>query len=197
MAIPLTVNGVTFQFPRPGDVNWGLPVDGWAVAVTNAISIISFGNGSFATLTSQTANPASAGFLRLAHSDTIDWRNNANTGNLVLSVDGTDRLLYQGQVVNVGGSSGVSAIHSDSNPDIAGDVQFVSGTNIGLSQAGQAITINAPTIHSDSNPDIIGDVQFVSGTNVTLSQTGQAITINSTAGTVGAGLQYQLAVYAT
>lgn len=34
-------------------------------------------------------------------------------------------------------------IHADANPNLTGNVQLVSGTNITLSQAGQAITVNA------------------------------------------------------
>jgi microcystin-dependent protein len=176
MSIPLTINGVTFQFPRPGDVNWGLAVDGWAVAVTNALSIISFGNGSFLTLTSQSVNPATAGFLRLANSDTIDWRNNANTGNLALGVNSSDQLIYQGQVVNVGGSSGVSGINADANPPIAGEVQFLSGTNVDLVQSLQTITINVPTVGSgtvDSATQYNLAYYAVAGT--TVSGTGELL----------------------
>jgi N-acetylneuraminic acid mutarotase len=41
------------------------------------------------------------------------------------------------------GGTGVSSIHADSFPDLVGAVQLVSGTNITLSQTGQAITINS------------------------------------------------------
>src|SRR5271166_788007 len=36
----------------------------------------------------------------------------------------------------------VASIHADSSPNLTGNIQFVSGTNISLSQVGQAITIN-------------------------------------------------------
>ena len=38
---------------------------------------------------------------------------------------------------------GVSSLHADANPELMGDVQLVSGTNISLSQVGHAITVNA------------------------------------------------------
>src|SRR5258708_16941945 len=38
---------------------------------------------------------------------------------------------------------GVMSLHADSSADIRGDIQLVSGTNIALSQVGQAITVNA------------------------------------------------------
>lgn len=49
-----------------------------------------------ASFRSTSSNPASAGVFRLANTDTIGWRNTANNGNLLLSVDSSDRLLYNG-----------------------------------------------------------------------------------------------------
>lgn len=48
------------------------------------------------TFRSASQNPSTAGVLRLANSDSFGWRNNANTDNLLLSVDSSDRLLYNG-----------------------------------------------------------------------------------------------------
>lgn len=43
---------------------------------------------------------------------------------------------------NTGAStSGVNSIHADSDPHLQGDVRFVSGSNIGLSQSGHDITV--------------------------------------------------------
>lgn len=48
------------------------------------------------SLTSKTANPATAGYLLLAKTDAIEWRNNANSGNLALTIDGSDMLNFNG-----------------------------------------------------------------------------------------------------
>lgn len=45
-------------------------------------------------LTSPTSNPATAGQLRLANNESIDWRNNANTANASIRVNNVDRLEF-------------------------------------------------------------------------------------------------------
>src|SRR6185503_8023572 len=45
---------------------------------------------TFGTIVSSTANPATAGFARLAVTDAIEWRNNANSGNLSIIPDAAD-----------------------------------------------------------------------------------------------------------
>src|ERR1019366_9309309 len=109
MSVPLTVNGVTINYPQQGDGNWAPPLTNWAILVTAALGPFSGGNGTLITLTSSTANPATSGFLRLAVSDTIDWRNNANSGNLPLGVNGSDQLTFNG--VPIGASAALTNTH--------------------------------------------------------------------------------------
>ncbi len=49
-----------------------------------------------ASVQSNTANPAAAGLLRLADADTINWRNHANNGDVSLSKNTSDQLLWAG-----------------------------------------------------------------------------------------------------
>lgn len=49
---------------------------------------------------STTANISTSGTVRLARTDTIGWRNQANGGNLLLSVNASDQLLFNGSAVN-------------------------------------------------------------------------------------------------
>lgn len=43
---------------------------------------------------SSSANPAGSGILRLASTDTVCWRNNANSGDVCLSKNASDNLLW-------------------------------------------------------------------------------------------------------
>lgn len=52
--------------------------------------------GTASSLTTATANPATAGVVRLAVGDQECWRNNANSANLCLSINGSDALLFNG-----------------------------------------------------------------------------------------------------
>jgi len=103
MSIPLTINGITFNYPSPLDVNWGPVLDGWSTAVTNGM-LQTGGSNAANLIKSASGNTASIGFLRLAHGDSIDWRNNANSGDLALSVNSSDQLVFNGNVLAAGGT---------------------------------------------------------------------------------------------
>lgn len=122
----LTVNGITYAFPTEDDQNWGATVTNWATAVTNGM--LQKAGGTF-TLTNDAyfgANyglkssyykgnsllTASTGTLRLATSNLIAWRNNANTADLTLSIDANDNLVFNGILVSSQGLASVSQINS-------------------------------------------------------------------------------------
>lgn len=127
MSISLVVNGTTFQYPQPGDTNWGSEATGWASAVTSGM--LQKAGGTF-TLTaevdfgasfglkslyykSRSSNIAAAGVVRLAVGDVMSWRNNANSADLALSVNGSDALLFNGvQLATTGDLSGYQPLNS-------------------------------------------------------------------------------------
>jgi hypothetical protein len=110
LAIPLVVNGQVFEYPENFDEGWGIDATGWAVAVTAGMLSLSGGNFpltsqvNFGTssgmkvlsIVTQTANPSSSGFIALSKTDTIGFRNNANTGNLLLGIDSSNNLTFNG-----------------------------------------------------------------------------------------------------
>lgn len=102
--------GSTYNIPNQrGDTPWSGLSD-FAIAV--AAKGINTGGGNFTLLAdlnlgasfglvsayfkSRTANIATAGVVRLASADTIQWRNNANGGNVSLSKNTSDELLWNG-----------------------------------------------------------------------------------------------------
>jgi len=108
MAVNLVINGVAYSFPNTGDQTWGDNVTNWATAVTNNIIQKSGGNfvltgdlnfgASFGLLskyfTSVTVNPAVAGVVRLSKTDTINFRNNANTLDLPIGINASDQFTF-------------------------------------------------------------------------------------------------------
>jgi len=61
------------------------------------------------------------------------------------------------EIATLSPTAAVLSIHADSSPNLTGNVQLVSGTNVTLSQVGQAITINAAS-GSSGITQLTGDV---------------------------------------
>lgn len=115
----------TTGFYRPGVDQFNLGVSGAVVAnwgtsgmaITGLISATSSIAGSF--FKSLTANGASAGQIRLANTELIEWRNAANNGNMTLSVDSSDIFQFNGAMRS---SSTITAVTSVTSAD------FISST---------------------------------------------------------------------
>jgi hypothetical protein len=58
---------------------------------------------SLNTLNLVTILPASTGIIRLSLTDTIAWRNNANSADLALAINGSDQLTFNGNAIYPGG----------------------------------------------------------------------------------------------
>lgn len=118
MATSVTLNGTTYQIPAEGDFNWGTELSNYFIAIST--SVLQKTGGSFtltsevnfgatygvksAYLKSQAANPASAGVIRLGNAENISWRNQANNGDLALTVNASNQLAYNGTKVILSGA---------------------------------------------------------------------------------------------
>lgn len=118
MAQSVTWNGVTFSVPGAGDLNWYGPngVDGLLVSLAqNALSSaggtvalsndFKFGNTNglqAVYFKSNSANIAQSGVLRLANGDSVAFRNAGNSADLLLAVNGSNQLTFNGTVIDVG-----------------------------------------------------------------------------------------------
>jgi hypothetical protein len=115
MSVPVTLNGVVYQIPVQGDQKWAPPLTRYLVALASSTLQPTGGNftltananfgasfGLLAAYFSSRGTAATAGLLRLAKTDTIDWRDNAGTGNNILSTDSSDNLVYNGVIVPTG-----------------------------------------------------------------------------------------------
>lgn len=136
MSLNVTFNGQPFIIPETGEVGWGGNTTSYLVAI--AAGALQKTGGSF-TLSSEidfgasfgvkslyyksrSINVAAAGILRLNNnSDSVSWRNAANSGDLPLAVDVFNQLLFNGQVVITGSSPSayVSSITGTANQVIA------------------------------------------------------------------------------
>jgi hypothetical protein len=118
MATNIVFNGVVYSIPAVGEEDWGTSLTNYFIAIpqgalqkTGGIFTLTadanFG-ANFGLLAayfaSRSANRSTAGLIRLAVSDTIGFRNNANSGNLLLAVNGSDQLTFNGVVLQVAGN---------------------------------------------------------------------------------------------
>lgn len=110
MALTVTLLGVSYSIPETSDVGYDTALTSYLKALATAFPQL---NGGLQSLTaeldfgtsfgvkalylkSETANPASAGQIRLAKTDTIKIRNNANGADLALGIDAGDALQWNG-----------------------------------------------------------------------------------------------------
>jgi hypothetical protein len=108
MSVPLIVNGVTYNYPQQFDTGWGPVLTAWSTAVTNGMLQTS-GVNTASFIASSTVLPASAGVLRLAKTDSIGWKNNAGSGNLLLAINGSNQLTFNG--VAIGATAALTQDH--------------------------------------------------------------------------------------
>lgn len=221
---------MAFNYPQDFDIEWGIDATDWAQAVTNGMLQMAGGNfpltaqvnfgGNFGITTldvvSHTINPASVGFIRLAKTDAMEWRNNANTANLALTIDGSDMLTFNGSVLGltnltnnhiyVGNSSNLPidvAMSGDATIIASGALTIANGAiNNAKVASGAAIAVNklaAQTINraiiSDSSgfitvsPTTATEIGYVSG--VTSSIQAQINSVST--GTIPSGAMLDFA----
>ncbi len=120
MTVTLPINGSTYEYPEVNDTGWGPDATAWAEAVT--VGMLQKAGGSFilldevdfgptyglkaAYLKTRTTNPSTVGLVRMARVDSIGWRNQANSANLLLGVNSINQLTFDGTPI-VGAISSV------------------------------------------------------------------------------------------
>lgn len=157
MTVALTVNAVIFDYPERGDTSWGPDSTDWASAVTTGM--LQKAGGTFALTAevyfgatyglksayykSTTSNIAAAGQVRLARTDSISFRNVANSADLALTVNGSDELTF-------GGGALLSGAIVDAEVDAAAAITLsklavVTASRALVSSAGGVITAGTTT----------------------------------------------------
>lgn len=113
MSFIVNYNGVNYTIPEYGDIDWGPDVTAYLNALATGsltksgglfplLADVNFGaaHGVLAGFfSSAESNPAAAGQIRLTHSGEIHWRNNANTADVTLGVNASDRLTFNGSPI--------------------------------------------------------------------------------------------------
>lgn len=152
MSVNLTINGTTYAYPEQGDDDWGVEATDWAVGVTNGmlqkaggtfqlLAEVDFGTGfglSSLYYKSRTANGASTGIVRLARTDIITWRNEANDADLSLSVNSSNDILFNGVSL-----TGIAAVTDTATIDLTLTGNTLSADIVALSISNALISASA------------------------------------------------------
>lgn len=118
MSINVTYNGNVYTIPQSPNVGWGDQLTTYLVALSSGALTKSAGlftliadlnlGANYGILskyfTSITANPSTAGILRLSVTDSIGFRNNANSNNLLLGINASDLLTFNGTALQPSGN---------------------------------------------------------------------------------------------
>lgn len=137
MSVPLTINGVTFQYPQEFDKHWAPVQTAWSTAVTNALK------------------PLSGGILTLPYPTSgIVFRNTTNTSNLPLTVNSSNQLTFNGTPIGATASLTDGHILVGNGSNLPVDVAMTGNvtisdtgvTTIGASQITNAMIVAAAGI---------------------------------------------------
>lgn len=160
MSVIVVIDGQSFTYPTEADEDWGEQASLWAVAVSTKLlqrsggtftlsNEVDFG-GSFGLkslyLKSRGTNPATAGIIRLANLEGINWRNAANSGNLPLSVNASDEITFNGVPLAMapGGILTVADGGTGFGSYTIGDMLYASGaaalSKLGIGSASRVLT---------------------------------------------------------
>ncbi len=124
--------------------------------------------------------------MRLAVTDTFGWRNNANNGNLLLGVDASNNLTFNGNTFVSGSISALTGDVTATGPGSAvATVAAIQGTAVaGTTGSGNVVFNDSPSLIT---PDL-GVPSALVGTNITGSAAGLSIGGNAATVTTNANL---------
>lgn len=174
MSILLSFNGQNYVIPTVNEVGWGTNLDDYFVAI--AASTLQKVGGNF-TLTnevdfganyglkskwlrSKSVNIATTGYLQLAQTDKVVWRNNTNTGDLALEVNASNQLVFDGNVI---GLAPAGIVFTTGDQNIGGNKTFTSDI-IGNITGNAATVTNG--VYTTGNQSISGTKTFNSSMQI-------------------------------
>lgn len=141
MAVSILFNGVSYTIPNVGDESWGEALTSLFVAIPQGAlqktggaftltANVNFG-ATYGLLSqyfsTRTASPSTAGVVRLANSDAIGYRNAANSDNLLLTVNASNQLVFNGSAIYTGG---ITALTGDVTATGPGSVVATIANNV-------------------------------------------------------------------
>lgn len=145
MAVSVTLNGVSYEIPQTGDQQWGDEVTNWIISASTNLLQKTGGNFTLSAdanfgpnfglissyFKSRSSNISATGVVRLANDEGIGFRNAANNADLILKVDSSDNLEYNGNdIVTAATVIPVDKGGTGLTSYTAGDLLYASATTV-------------------------------------------------------------------
>ena len=170
MSTTVTLNGINYAIPSVNEIGWGTELSSYLIALGSG-AVLSLEGNNFPLLhdvnfgpnygvvapyfISAATNPAHSGLLRLANTDSINFRNSTNTADIPIQV--------VGNMVTIGGAPASTLLANNTQSgDYTLQLSDTYNTLIRMTSA----TLSTVTIPNDSS------VAFPIGTNILISWNG-------------------------
>lgn len=204
MAFNVSFNGTTYPLPSVGDRIYATYINTFLTAVAN--NALAKSGGTFtltadvnfgasygpvvAYIKSRSSNIASTGVFRLANDEGIAWRNAANSANLLLKLNSSNRLELDGVAIPT-----ISSTDTLTNKTISGasntisNVPLTSGVTgtLPVANGGTGITAFGTGVATALGQNVTGSGSIVLGSGATLTSPAITTPTGIVKGDVGLG----------
>lgn len=204
MAFNVSFNGTTYPLPSVGDRIYATYINTFLTAVAN--NALAKSGGTFtltadvnfgatygpvvAYIKSRSSNIASTGVFRLANDEGIAWRNAANSANLLLKLNSSNRLELDGVAIPT-----ISSTDTITNKTISGasntisNVSLTSGVTgtLPVANGGTGITAFGTGVATALGQNVTGSGSIVLGSGATLTSPAITTPTGIVKGDVGLG----------
>lgn len=203
MSTSVSWNGSSYTVPATGEEDWGgaSKVDGLLISV--AQNALSKAGGTFALTAevdfssaaglktlyykSRGTNVSTSGILRLANAESVGWRNNANSADLLLTVNSSDLLQYNSDTVCTLTATQTLTNKTLTSPTITGAVIDVVDNSFAIKDESDATKIakfqcsgiTTSTTRTYTLPDADDTLAGIAATQTLTNKTLDGVTVST------------------
>ena len=212
MSVNVSVAGSSYAVPQEGDSGYATDVTNLLIQLATSTKVLQVTSSSFPLtqdlsfgssyglkiqyIKSQATNPSSAGVIRLGNAESVGFRNAANNADLLLTVNASDILQYNGTSLTLSGGivnadinaaaaiaySKLNLSNSIVNADISSSASIALSKLAALSTS-RALQSNSSTGAIEASSVTNTELSYLSGvTSAIQTQLGTKVTNPMTTG---------------
>lgn len=200
MATSVLLNGITYSIPAVGESGWGTNVSSYLVALSTGV--LSKAGGTFTLLADvdfgtdfglkakyykSRGTVSTTGIFRLANTEAISWRDQANATDLALSVNASDQLEFAGNPVLTIALGSADTVFRMNSGGTAFEFAKLVDANI---DAAAALTLTKLATVTASRALVSDGSGYISAATTTSTQIGYLSAATGTTGTTSTNLVF-------